>query len=148
MDTSPSPSCRAPAYARAVHLWCDRSDGADVIWRNPSSALSSIHNPLKSWGKAGTEPSCYKHIYFCWSRSKRMGNRTPSLILAWRGACRKVPHDYGEVTTRETDVETHPAIPAHPVSRAPALTGGFVPSKSFLTPRKQTKLFRGFQRAV
>lgn len=63
-----------------------------------------------------------------------MGNCTQSLILTWRGACGKVPCDYGEVTTRETDVETHPAIPTCPASGAPALTGGFVPSKSFLAP--------------
>lgn len=71
-----------------------------------------------------------------------------SLILAWRGVCGKLPRDYDEVATRGGDMGTHPAIPAHPASGAPALTGGFVPSKSFLAPRKQTKLFRGFQRAV
>lgn len=63
-----------------------------------------------------------------------MGNCTQSLILAQRHACRKVPRDYGKVTTCEGDVETHPGVPAHPVSGAPALTGGFVLSESFLTP--------------
>lgn len=62
------------------------------------------------------------------------GELYAAFILAHGGACGKVPCDYGELTTREGDVETHPAIPAHPVSGAPALTGRFVPSESFLTP--------------
>lgn len=74
-----------------------------------------------------------------------MGNCTQSLVLAQKGACGKVPCDCDKVTACETDMETHPA---HPLSGAPALTAGFVPSKSFFTPQKQTKLVRGFQRAI
>lgn len=64
-----------------------------------------------------------------------MGSCTQSLILAQKGTCGKVPCDCGEVTARETDMETHPA---HAMSGAPALTAGFVPSKSCFTPQNQT----------